>query len=209
MSDDDKDETHASGDGGASEGSVGREHENVDDVADAMLDGIMPAKPKKKPAYTRTSQWGAGWYRRTDTGYGGYGRKISSTTRNGGTGGAAVHPSTTDRAGGYPGGGSHGQGGGQSQAPLRETLPKMKPEDIDAIGMNGLVKRAGQGVLDGLENQGYVLIGASESLMARRLLDDAFEKAVIKVVEEMIENDLIRDRYHDLVNEDDDYTGYP
>jgi len=185
-------------------------NEDVDDVADAMLDGMMPAKPK--PTYARSSKWGGDRYERAYGGspYGegdgyGYGRKISTTTRNGGTRGAAVHPSTTDRAGGYAGGRSHGQQGNQSQGkPLRETLPKMSPEDIHVMDMSSLIRRAGEGILNGLETQGYVLLGASESLMAKEVMKAALADGVRTTVERMIENDLIRDRFHDITNEGGD-----
>lgn len=87
---------------------------------------------------------------------------------------------------------------GKSQAAvppsaLRQTARALSMEDVDGLSMDKLLKRVKDALLDGFEEQGWILNGEAEAFMFQKVMESSVAPSLRAVAIKMMTADIMRD----------------
>jgi hypothetical protein len=89
--------------------------------------------------------------------------------------------------------GSQG-GGALPTSPLRHSLKKLTPADVDGLDMTRILTKVKDVLLDEFEKQNWLILGNAEAHMFRAACDSNLKAALRAVAMKIATNDIMRDK---------------
>lgn len=171
----------------------------IDSMSDAMLGTFVGNTEEKKPSEMTISERAMANYGKRHS-RGGYFEDVELAgdvpAHRGQARSASLH--TTSKANRHdPVHRSFATAPAKSQvaAPsaLRQTARALTMDDVDALSMDKLLKRVKNALLDGFEEQGWILTGESEAFMFQKVMESSVAPSLRAVAIKMMSADIMRD----------------